>query len=57
MDVLDCLRSFIQKPETDFEREERNRREFLNSTKIKKVNRFLSQSGMRKEQVDDAEVF
>ena len=50
--VSHSLPSCIQKPETDFEREERNRREFLNSTKIKKVNRFLSQSGMRKEQVE-----
>lgn len=40
-------------PEMDeFERNEVERRKFLNSTRLKKVNRFLSQQGMRKEQVE-----
>merc|ERR1711872_459404 len=32
--------------------DEYERRKFLNSAKLKKVNRFLTQSGMRKEQVE-----
>jgi len=39
-------------PADEFERDEYERRKFLNSTKLKKVNRFLTQSGMRKEQVE-----
>jgi len=39
-------------PMDEFERDEYERRKFLNSAKLKKVNRFLSQSGMRKEQVE-----
>ena len=35
----------------DFERNEAERRKFLNSARLKKVDRFLTQSGMRKEQV------
>merc|ERR1719237_947813 len=36
----------------DFERNEAERRKFLNSARLKKVDRFLTQSGMRKEQVE-----
>jgi len=39
-------------PMDEFERDEFERRKFLNSAKLKKVNRFLTQSGMRKEQVE-----
>jgi len=39
-------------PVDEFERDEYERRKFLNSAKLKKVNRFLTQSGMRKEQVE-----
>merc|ERR1712025_657078 len=39
-------------PADEFERDEYERRKFLNSAKLKKVNRFLTQSGMRKEQVE-----
>ena len=35
----------------EFERNEAERRKFLNSARLKKVDRFLTQSGMRKEQV------
>ena len=36
----------------DFERDEAERRKFLESSRrLKKVDRFLTQSGMRKEQV------
>merc|ERR1719430_2323244 len=36
----------------DFERNEAERRNFLNSARLRKVDRFLTQSGMRKEQVE-----
>merc|ERR1719216_61959 len=36
----------------DFERNEHERRKFLESARPKKVDRFLTQSGMRKEQVE-----
>lgn len=36
----------------DFQRDEYERRKFMNSAKLRKVNRFLSQQGMRKEQVE-----
>lgn len=39
-------------PMDEFERDEYERRKFMNSAKLKKVNRFLTQSGMRKEQVE-----
>merc|ERR1712002_1066269 len=39
-------------PMDEFQRDEYERRKFLNSAKLKKVNRFLTQSGMRKEQVE-----
>merc|ERR1719300_1465680 len=39
-------------PLDEFERDEYERRKFLNSANLKKVNRFLTQSGMRKEQVE-----
>merc|ERR1719153_812065 len=39
-------------PMDEFERDEYERRKFLNSAKLKKVNRFLTQSGMRKEHVE-----
>ena len=39
-------------PADEFERVEFERRKFLNSTKLKKVNGFLTQSGMGKEQVE-----
>ena len=41
-----------QKMMDDFERDEAERRKFLESSRrLKKVDRFLTQSGMRKEQV------
>eukprot|EP00092_Neocalanus_flemingeri_P031393 GFUD01034098.1.p1 GENE.GFUD01034098.1~~GFUD01034098.1.p1 ORF type:complete len:770 (-),score=299.84 GFUD01034098.1:76-2385(-) len=39
-------------PMDEFERDEYERKKFMNSAKLKKVNRFLTQSGMRKEQVE-----
>jgi len=39
-------------PMDEFERDEYERKKFMNSTKLRKVNRFLTQSGMRKEQVE-----
>merc|ERR1719153_1962722 len=39
-------------PDDEFQRDEYERRKFLNSARLKKVDRFLTQSGMRKEQVE-----
>merc|ERR1712228_617812 len=39
-------------PMDEFERDEFERRKFLESARLKKVDRFLTQSGMRKEQVE-----
>jgi len=36
----------------EFERGERDRRRFMEAARLKKVDRFLTQSGMRKEQVE-----